>query len=56
MEMSEQPATPSKYAGLRAAITLGQYYGVGTIMAVGALGILSYYIYQSKKEDATPVN
>ena len=30
-----------------------QYYGTGAVMAVGALSILSYYVYQSKKKDAT---
>ena len=36
-------------------LTLSQYYGIGAIMTVGALGILGYYIYQSKKGDTTKV-
>ena len=31
---------------------MNQYYGVGAILAVGAIGGLGYYIYQSKKGPA----
>ena len=70
-EKSERPATPSRYAGLEAAIatelmigfwfesesklTLSQYYGVGAVMAVGALGILVTLVHRSKEGDVTPV-
>ena len=30
-------------------ITLTQYYGAGVVVAIWMLGILGYYIYQSKK-------
>ena len=26
-------------------LTLSQYYGIGAIMVVGALGVLGYYVY-----------
>ena len=35
-------------------LTLSQYYGVGAVIAIGALGILGYCIYQSKKGDTQP--
>ena len=28
---------------------MNQYYGIGAVIAVGAIGGLGYYIYQSKK-------
>ena len=28
---------------------MNQYYGIGTILAVGAIGGLGYYIYRTKK-------
>ena len=34
-------------------LTSSQYYRVIVFMAIGVLGILGYYIYQSKKGDAT---
>ena len=34
-------------------LTSSQYYRVSVFMAIGVLGILGYYIYQSKKGDAT---
>ena len=36
-------------------LTSGQYYGIGAVMAVRALGNLGYYVYQSEKRDATKV-
>ena len=30
-------------------IGVNQYYGIGTVIAVGVIGGLGYYIYQSKK-------
>ena len=30
-----------------------QYYGIGVMLAVGVIGGLGYYIYQSKKSEAT---
>ena len=30
-------------------IGVNQYYGIGAIIAVGVIGGLGYYIYQSKK-------
>ena len=35
---------------------LSQYYGTGAILAVGALGTLGYYVYQSKKGNVALVN
>ena len=29
------------------------YYGIGAVIAVGVIGGLGYYIYQTKKEQAT---
>ena len=28
---------------------MNQYYGIGSVIAVGVIGGLGYYIYQSKK-------
>ena len=36
-------------------LTSSQYYGAGTIVAIGALGILGYHVYQFKKGDITKV-
>ena len=33
----------------RTASGVNQYYGIGAILALGAIGGLGYYIYQSKK-------
>ena len=30
---------------------MNQYYGIGAILAVGVIGGLGYYIYQTKKEE-----
>ena len=35
--------------------TSSQCYGTGAIVAIGAFGVLGYYVYQSKKGDATKV-
>ena len=32
------------------------YYGTGTIVAIGVLGVISYYVYQSKTPKETPVH
>ena len=32
---------------------VGQYYGIGAVLAVGVIGGLGYYIYQSKKGEAS---
>ena len=32
---------------------MNQYYGIGAVIAVGVIGGLGYYIYQSKKGGAT---
>ena len=32
---------------------LNQYYGIGVMLAVGVIGGLGYYIYQTKKGQAT---
>ena len=40
-------------------LTWSQYYGTGAIVAIRALGILGYYVYESKKGDTpkvTPVH
>ena len=37
-------------------VTLSQYNCTGAIVAIGALGILGYYVYLSKKGDATRVS
>ena len=36
----------------RTASRVNQYYGLGSILALGAIGGLGYYIYQSKKGPA----
>ena len=36
-------------------LTSSQYYGTGAILAVVVLGVFGYYVYQSKKGDATKV-
>ena len=33
---------------------LNQYYGIGAVLAVGMIGDLGYYIYRTKKGQATP--
>ena len=35
---------------------VNQYYGIGVVLAVGAIGDLGYYIYQTKKaqQPSTP--
>ena len=46
--MSEQPTTPSKYAGLRAVVTaelmLGFWFGVGVMLAVGVADDLNHFV------------
>ena len=48
MEMSEQLATSSKYAGLGAAIAdelmIGFWFGIGVILAVGVLDGLNHFV------------
>ena len=34
---------------------VSQYYGIGAVLAVGAIGGLGYYIYQSKKGEVSIV-
>ena len=34
---------------------LSQYYGARTIVAIGVLGVLGYYVYQYKTPKETPV-
>ena len=45
---SEQPTTPSKYAGLGAAITaelmIGSWFGVGVMLAVGVADGLNHFV------------
>ena len=36
-------------------LTLSQYYGTGAVIALGVLGVLGYYIHQSKKGDISTV-
>ena len=33
---------------------VSQYYGIGALLAVGAIGGLGYYIYQAKKGEVEP--
>ena len=42
---SEGPTTEWGEASRR----MSQYYGIGSVLAVGVIGGLGYYIYQSKK-------
>ena len=48
-ETSEWPTTPSKYAGLGAAMAaelmIGFWFGVGVILAVGVVHSLNYCIW-----------
>ena len=32
------------------------YYGTGAVVALGVLGVISYYVYQSKTPTETPVH
>ena len=32
------------------------YYGTGAVVAIGDLGIIGYYVYQSKTPKENPVN
>ena len=41
---SEQPTTPSKYAGLRTAITAELMIGVGLMLAVGVADGFSHFV------------
>ena len=47
-EMSGKPATPSKYAGLGAALTtelmIGFWFSIGVILATGVADSLNYCI------------
>ena len=51
--MGEQPATLSKHAGLRAAITaelmIGFWFGVGVMLAVGVADGLNHFVRVSYK-------
>ena len=33
---------------------VNQYYGIGAVIALGVIGGLGYYIYQSKKREIQP--
>ena len=33
---------------------LNQYYGIGVVLAVGVIGSLGYYIYQTKRGEVPP--
>ena len=37
-------------------LTLSLCYGAGAIVAIGALSVLGYYVYPSKKGDVTQVH
>ena len=37
-------------------IGVNQYYGIGTVMALGVIGGLGYYIYQTKKVEQPQQN
>ena len=37
-------------------LTLSQYHGTRAVVAIGALGVLGYCVYQFKKGDVTPVH
>ena len=32
------------------------YYSAGAVVAIGVLGIIGYYVYQSKTPEENPVN
>ena len=48
-EMKEQPATPSNYRGLGAAmiaeLMIGFRFGIGVILAIGLVDSLHYFIW-----------
>ena len=52
-EMKSEGPTTDRRVGLcqrgGASGGVGQYYGIGAVLAVGVIGGLGYYIYQSKK-------
>ena len=35
-------------------IEVNQYYNIGVVLAVGAIGCLGYYLYQNKKGESLP--
>ena len=37
--------------GIRSMSRVSQYYSIGAVLAVGVIGGLGYYIYQTKKEE-----
>ena len=47
-DLKEQQATPSKYAGLRAAmaaeLVMGFWFGVGVILAAGVADGLNHFV------------
>ena len=45
----EEQAQLEKTAGWSLASGVNQYYGIGAVIALGVIGSLGYYIYQSKK-------
>ena len=48
----EEQAQLEKTAGRGFAIGVNQYYGIRAVIALGVIGSLGYYIYQSKKGPA----
>ena len=49
----EEQAQLEKTAGRGFAIRVNQYYGIRAVIALGVTGGLGYYIYQSKKGQAS---
>ena len=49
----EKLAQSAKTQQSEPKLTSSQAYGVGAVMAVGVLGLLGYYVYQSRKGDTS---
>ena len=49
MKKREEQVQLERTAGQGFTSGVNQYYGIGAIIAVGVIGGLGYYIYQSKK-------
>ena len=54
-ESNRKKRETKKQAKLEAS-RVNQYYGIGAVLALGAIGGLGYYIYQTKKAEQTQQN
>ena len=52
----ELKAQKSESKQVEPMLTSSQCYGIGTVLAVGVIGGLGYYVYQAKKGEVNAVN